>query len=95
MTDVKAVSADPRDDVVRKEISEFIKENFLYMRPDHVLQPDDDLTDFALVDSLGFVELVEEVQNRYGIDVQDVEITEQNFSSVNAIVRFVGSKRAH
>ena len=94
MTDVDAVGADSREDVVRDEISEFIKENFLYMRPDHVLQADDELMTLALIDSLGFVELVEEVQSRYGIDVQDVEITEQNFGSVNAIVRFVGSKRA-
>ena len=93
MTKVDAVSAGSRDGVVRDQISEFIRENFLYMRPDHILKADDELMGLALIDSLGFVELVEEVQDRYGVDVLDVEISEQNFGSVNAIVRFVESKR--
>ena len=37
-----------------------------------------------MIDSLGFVELVEEVQARYGIAVEDVEITEENFGSIDA-----------
>jgi acyl carrier protein len=41
-----------------------------------------------------FAELVEEVQERYAVEVQDVEITEDNFGSVDAIVAFVDRKRA-
>ena len=78
---------------VRNEIRAFIEENFLYMRPDLDLQDDDDLLGLGVIDSLGFVELVEEIQSRYGIQVSDVEITEDNFGSVNAIVAFVEGKR--
>jgi acyl carrier protein len=45
-----------------------------------------------VVDSLGFVELVEEVQDRFGIEVRDVEITEENFGSVTAMAAFVDRK---
>ena len=79
---------------VRDEIRAFIRENFLYMRPDLELQDGDDLLALGLIDSLGFVELVEEVQARYGIQVQDVEITEDNFGSVDAITGFVQRKRS-
>ena len=48
----------------------------------------------GVIDSLGFVELVEEVQSRYGIAVDDVEITEENFGSIDAIAAFVERKRA-
>jgi len=92
MTNVDAVQGKDAA-IIREEISEFIKENFLYMRPDHVLDPDDDLMGLALLDSLAFVELVEEVQNRYRIQVQDVDITEEHFGSVNAIAAFVSSAR--
>jgi len=92
MTNVEAVQSREAA-VVRAEMSEFIKENFLYMRPDHVLADDDDLMGLALLDSLGFVELVDEVQNRYGILIQDVDITEEHFGSVNAIAAFVSSRR--
>ena len=81
-------------DVVREELREFIKENFLYTRPDMELRDDDDLMKLGIIDSLGFVELVEEVQDRYGIQVQDIEITEENFSSVSALVRYLDQKRS-
>ena len=79
---------------VREELRSFIAENFLYMRPDVELRDDDDLLGLGVIDSLGFVELVEEVQERYAVEVQDVEITEDNFGSVDAIVAFVERKRA-
>ena len=82
-----------QDQVVRNEVSAFIEENFLYMRPDLELDDDDDLLGLGVIDSLGFVELVEEIQARYAIQVADVEITEDNFGSVNAIVAFVEGKR--
>lgn len=36
---------------------------------------------------------VDEVQERYGVTVGDVDITEENFGSVSAIVRFVAARR--
>ena len=54
----------------------------------------DDCSPRGSIDSLGFVELVEEVQARYAIDVKDIEITEENFGSIDAIVRYVERKRA-
>lgn len=84
---------EPIDAAVRQEIRTFIADNFLYMRPDLELRDDDDLLGLGVIDSLGFVELVEEIQTRYGITIDDVEITEENLGSVSALVRFVGAKR--
>jgi len=78
---------------VRDEMRTFIEDNFLYMRPDLKLEDTDQLLELGVLDSLGFLELVEEVHARYGISAQDVEITEDNFGSVNALVRFIGEKR--
>jgi len=78
---------------VRDEIRAFIQDTFLYMRPDLELQDDDNLMGLGVIDSLGFVELVEEVQSRYAIAIDDIEITEENLGSVSAIVRFIGAKR--
>ena len=81
------------DASVRAAIRAFIEENFLYMHPDVELTNSEDLLARGLVDSLGFVELVEEVQERYSIAVEDVEITEQNFGSIDAIAAYVERKR--
>ena len=78
---------------LRAQMREYIEENFLYLHPGVELKDDDDFLTLAIVDSLGFVELVDEVQQRYGIAVDDVEITEENFGSIDAIARFVERKQ--
>jgi acyl carrier protein len=78
---------------VRTDIRSYLEENFLYMHPNVELKDADDFLALGIIDSLGFVELVEEVQARYGLSIDDVEITEENFGSIDAIARFVGSKQ--
>lgn len=79
---------------LRGEIRGFIEDEFLYLRPEIDLRDDDQLLALGIIDSLGFVELVEEVQARYGISVLDTEITEENFGSVDVIAGYVERKRA-
>jgi acyl carrier protein len=79
---------------VKKQLLAFIEESFLYLKPDLELSTSDDLVALGVIDSLGFVELVEEVQSLYGVTVSDVEITEQNFGSIDAIAGFVERKQA-
>jgi acyl carrier protein len=79
---------------IRKDMRAFIEENFLYLRPDVELSDGDDFLALGIIDSLGFVELVEEVQSRYEIAIGDVEITEENFGSIEAIAGFVEKKLA-
>ena len=88
------MTAEAGGEDVRKEMRAFIEDNFLYLDPDADLADDQDLLAAGIVDSLGFVEIVEEVQSRYAVSVQDVEITEENFGSVNAIALYVERKRA-
>lgn len=78
---------------VTAHLRAFVEENFLYLHPGVELADEDDLLAAGVVDSLGFVELVEEVQSRYGVEVTDIEITEENFGSIAAIARFVERKQ--
>ena len=77
---------------VKGELRAFIEENFLYLRPGVELADGDDFLARGILDSLGFVELVEEVQTRYELTVADDEITEENFGSIDAIAGFVARK---
>lgn len=78
---------------VRRDMRAFVDENFLYMHPDVDLSDDDQFLSLGIVDSFGFVELVQEVEARYGISIDDLEITEENLGSINAIASFVVRKR--
>ena len=79
---------------VRADMRSYLEENFLYMHPNVELKDGDDFLALGIIDSLGFVELVEEVQSRYGLTIDDVEITEENFGSLDAIASLVASKQS-
>lgn len=89
MTDTQQADAN-----LVRELHEFIAETYLYMHPGLELGDDDKFLELGVIDSLGFVELVEEIQTRHGITVEDVEITEENFGSVAALARYIESKRS-
>lgn len=78
---------------VKRDMRAFIEENFLYLHPGLELADHDMFLARGILDSLGFVELVEEIQTRYGLAVQDLEITEENFGSIDSIARFVTRAR--
>ena len=86
--------ADGGEAKLRSELRAFVEDNFLYLRPDLELADSDDLLALGVIDSLGFVELVEEVQARYGVTVTDEEITVDNLGSIDALVRYVASRSA-
>jgi acyl carrier protein len=79
---------------LRAELRAYVEEAFLYLHPDVELTDGDRFLELGVVDSLGFVELVEEVQSRYGIAVDALEITEENFGSIDALVAYVERRRA-
>jgi acyl carrier protein len=79
---------------VRGDMRSFLADNFLYMHPGVELKDPDNFLTLGIIDSLGFVELVEEVQSRYGLAIEDVEITEENFGSIDAIAQFVAAKQS-
>jgi len=81
------------DRTVRDAVAGYIRENFLYARPDYVLRDDARLLDDGIVDSMGAVELVAFLQDRFEIAIPDDEITEDNFGTIVAIAAFVGQKR--
>lgn len=75
-------------------LREYIRENFLYMKPDLVLEPDDKLMERGIIDSMGVVELLQFVEDTYGVQASDEEITEENLGTLRAIARFVSVKTA-
>jgi acyl carrier protein len=79
---------------LHSELRTFIAETFLELRPDVELGDDDRFLALGVIDSLGLLELVEEVRGRYGVDVEDVEITEENFGSIAALASYIEGTRA-
>ncbi|MDQ3950240.1 MAG: acyl carrier protein [Gemmatimonadota bacterium] len=74
------------------ETRAYITENFLYARPDYVVAEDEHLLEKGIVDSMGMVELIAFLQDRFGVDPADDEITEDNFATLRRLAAFVARK---
>jgi acyl carrier protein len=81
------------DQTIAQTLRSFIQENFLYMRPDLQYGDDDSLLAKGVIDSLGVMEIVGFLEERFEMTVEQDDVTEQNFGSVAAIARYVAAKR--
>jgi acyl carrier protein len=75
-------------------VRQYIVENFLYVRPDHRFTDTDPLFGQGIIDSFGATELIAHLEERYGIVIEDREVTEEHLGSITAIARFVSDKLA-
>jgi acyl carrier protein len=58
------------------------------------LTDDYPLLENQVIDSMGIFELVNGLEQRYGIEILDEELVPENFGTIAAIARFVEDKRA-
>jgi acyl carrier protein len=76
------------------EIREYICGTMLIGLSDQSIEADESLVQRGVVDSTGVLELVEFLQDRYGIRVEDEEITTDNLDTLNSITAYVQRKLA-
>lgn len=79
---------------ILKRTRAYVRENFLYMRPDFSLGDDDRLLAKGIVDSMGIAELLGFLEAEFGLSIADEDITEENLGTLNAIARYVAAHRA-
>jgi acyl carrier protein len=77
-----------------ERVQAFVVENFLYARRDVQLTIDDALLERGIIDSMGVVELIAFIEDEFGIEVGDDDVTEQNFGTLADIATFVLSRQA-
>ncbi len=56
------------------------------------LEPDEDLLEQRIIDSLGLLKLVSFIEASHGIQIMDGDIVPENFQSLNSIAQFVEDK---
>jgi acyl carrier protein len=75
-----------------QKIRSFIFDNFLFDTNEDALANDDSLLDKGIIDSTGVLELVEWLEDEFGITVDDDELIPENLDSVKNLSAFIASK---
>jgi acyl carrier protein len=77
-------------ETVKRETSDFIKENTFA----DVSKLADDTFIFrdGFFDSMGFVSLISFLESKFSIQIDEDDLVEENFESINAITSFVMKK---
>jgi acyl carrier protein len=76
---------------IEREVHSFVISNFLFDQSVN-LEPDDSLLDKGLIDSTGVIELVDFLEERYAIKVEDDEVIPANLDSVRNVAKYVDRK---
>lgn len=80
--------------LIRQQIHEYVAMNFLFDGSATTL--DDDMPlEGSVLDQTGVLELVLFIEETYGVQVDDADLTPENFETVNAISDFVYLRMAN
>lgn len=77
----------------KQEIRNYIVNTFLFGRGGDDVGDAESLLDKGIIDSTGVLELVSFLEEKYGVQVTDDELTANNFDSIDRLTAFVNSKR--
>jgi len=75
------------------EIRRFIADRFLF-GDDAKLGDKDSLLEAGIIDSTGILELINHLEARYGIKVNDDELVPENLDTIAGIAAFLAKKAA-
>jgi acyl carrier protein len=70
-------------------IKSYIRERFLYDRPEVVLTAELPLIEQRLIDSLQIMQLIQFLQEKFAITVDITDLVLENFTSIETIAAFV------
>jgi acyl carrier protein len=77
---------------VENEVRAFLGENFPLAADMSLLPSDASLIDGGIVDSLGILELVGFLTDRFGVVISDEDLVPENLGTIEAIARYVDAR---
>jgi acyl carrier protein len=79
--------------VVTEQIRNFIGQKFPLARRRNINDADN-LLESGVIDSLGVLEIVNFLNDQFALNIEDDDLTPENFQSIHSIAGFVEKRRA-
>ncbi len=77
---------------ITNTVKKYIVANFLFGNENEIIADDDSFIEKGIIDSTGIMELIEFVEQTFGITMDDKELIPENLDSLNNLSRFILSK---
>lgn len=81
------------DSDVRTEVRGFVVDNYLFGDVEQTPGDDELLLESGVLDSIGVLELIEFLEQRFAIEVEEHETVTENLGSISGLTRFVLEKQ--
>ncbi len=79
---------------IDQDVRQFLADNFILDDGGTGLGADDSLTQAGVLDSMGVLELIMFVEERFGVSIPDEDTLPENLDSVSRIVNYIGRRLA-
>lgn len=79
---------------IERDLRQFLAENFILDDDGATLAADQSLTEAGVLDSMGVLELIMFIEERFGVTVPDEDTLPENLDSVARIVNYVERRLA-
>ncbi len=80
---------------IETQIQDYIARNLLFSDNGFPYADDVSFLEEGVVDSVGVMELVAFVEEEFGLTIDDMDVTPDNFDSVNKLAAFIRRKAAN
>jgi acyl carrier protein len=77
---------------ISKKITEYIVNELAFVHNRTSIEPDADLLSQGIIDSMSVIRLVGFMEEKFGIQVSDVDIVPDYFRDINSLTKLVESK---
>jgi acyl carrier protein len=81
-----------KDIDIKRKLNAFIRDKFLLGNKDTTLNDNDSFLEKGIIDSTGVLELVNYIEETFGIKVEDEELIPDNLDSLDKLTNFITKK---
>ena len=74
---------------ILNDIRNYIKKEFIVSEN---IEDDQSLTESGIIDSMGIINIIEYLESKYNIEIDDEDILQKNFGSINKITNYTLKK---
>jgi acyl carrier protein len=75
-------------DLIQKDLTEYLRSH-AFLSEGSTLRSDESLTDSGVIDSIGLIQLIDHIEERFGIEIPLDLITPENFDTLDGIMRVI------